>query len=66
MPVLENIKEFQNEWRLRLNDEVPMDLTVDMGAGSATLQLGGLSLTRARGHSRRVRRHDRPDRRLGA
>jgi hypothetical protein len=45
LPVLENIEEFQNEWRLRLNDEVPMDLTVDMGAGSTALQLGGLSLT---------------------
>jgi hypothetical protein len=46
LPVLENIEEFQNEWRLRLNDEVPMDLTVDMGAGSITLQMGDLSLTR--------------------
>jgi hypothetical protein len=46
LPVLENIEEFQNEWRLRLNDKVPMDLTVDMGAGSITLQMGDLSLTR--------------------
>jgi len=45
LPVLQNIEDFQNEWGLRLNDEVPMDLTVDMGAGSTTLQLGGLSLT---------------------
>jgi N-terminal domain of toast_rack, DUF2154 len=45
LPVLENIEDFQNEWGLRLNDEVPMELTVDMGAGSTTLQLGGLSLT---------------------
>jgi N-terminal domain of toast_rack, DUF2154 len=45
LPVLQNIEDFQNEWGLRLNDEVPMDLTVDMGAGSTALQLGGLSLT---------------------
>jgi hypothetical protein len=45
VPVLQNIEDFRNEWGLRLNDEVPMDLTVDMGAGSTALQLGGLSLT---------------------
>ena len=42
---LRGITDFRNEWALRLNDEVPMDLSVDMGAGSSDLQLAGLSLT---------------------
>ncbi len=46
LPVLRDISDYRNEWGLRLNDEVPMDLSVDMGAGSSDLQLAGLSLTR--------------------
>lgn len=46
LPVLRDIADYRNEWGLRLNDEVPMDLSVDMGAGSSDLQLAGLSLTR--------------------
>src|SRR5262245_5204995 len=32
------------EWDLRLNREVPVDLTAELGAGSATLDLGGLTM----------------------
>jgi hypothetical protein len=46
MPVLRNITDFRNEWDLRLYDAVPMDLSVDLGAGSSNLQLAGLPLTR--------------------
>jgi hypothetical protein len=42
---LRNITDFRNEWNLRLDDQVPMDLSVDAGAGSGDLQLAGLSLT---------------------
>ena len=45
LPDLRGIAGFRNEWGLRLNDEVPMDLSVDMGAGTSDLQLAGLSLT---------------------
>jgi len=43
---LRGITDYRNEWGLRLNDEVPMDLRVDVGGGSSDLQLAGLSLTR--------------------
>lgn len=43
---LRGITDFRNEWGLRLNDQVPMDLRVEMGAGTSDLQLAGLSLTR--------------------
>ena len=46
LPALAGITDYRNEWGLRLNDEVPMDLSVEMGAGSSDLQLAGLSLTR--------------------
>ena len=45
LPALRGITDFRNEWDLRLNDEVPMDLRVEMGAGTSDLQLAGLSLT---------------------
>ena len=44
-PSLLGIMDFRNEWDLRLYDGVPMDLSVDMGAGTSDLQLAGLSLT---------------------
>jgi hypothetical protein len=44
-PSLINILDFRNEWDLQLNDDVPMDLKVDAGAGSGDLQLAGLPLT---------------------
>ena len=43
---LRGITDYRNEWGLRLNDEVPMDLRVDVGGGVSDLQLAGLSLTR--------------------
>ena len=45
LPGLRNIESFRNEWNLRLNDEAPMDLSVDLGAGAGDLRLAGLSLT---------------------
>lgn len=45
LPDLRDITDFRNEWDLRLYDQVPMDLSVDVGGGSGDLQLAGLSLT---------------------
>lgn len=45
LPDLRGIADFRNDWGLRLNEEVPMDLRVEMGAGSSHLQLAGLALT---------------------
>ena len=44
-PVLQNISGFRNEWSLQLNDQVPMHLNVNVGAGTTDLQLAALSLT---------------------
>src|SRR5215207_9158593 len=35
----------RNEWNIRLNDEVPTDLVVQMGAGESNLDLDSLALT---------------------
>jgi hypothetical protein len=40
------VADFRNEWGLRLNDQVPMDLKVDIGAGTSSLELTDLALTR--------------------
>jgi hypothetical protein len=45
LPTLRGITDYRNEWGLRLNDQVPMDLRVNVGAGTSDLQLAGLSLT---------------------
>ena len=45
LPALQGITDYRNEWDLRLSNEVPMDLSVDVGAGVGDLQLAGLSLT---------------------
>jgi hypothetical protein len=37
--------EARNEWDLRFNDEVPIDLGVEMGAGESDLDLDSLTLT---------------------
>lgn len=42
---LQGITGYRNEWDLRLNNDVPMTLSVDLGAGSSNLQLAGMSLT---------------------
>jgi hypothetical protein len=36
----------RNEWDLHLSNKPPMEMTVNMGAGRATLTLGGLALSR--------------------
>jgi hypothetical protein len=45
LPVLRDITDYRNEWGLRLNNKVPMDLRVDVGAGPSDLRLADLSLT---------------------
>jgi hypothetical protein len=40
-----DVNEYRYEWDLRLNDDVPMDMQVSLGAGRSNLQLGTLSLT---------------------
>jgi hypothetical protein len=45
LPDLRGIIGYRNDWRLRLSDEVPMDLSVKMGGGASHMQLAGLSLT---------------------
>ena len=45
LPALRGITDYRNEWGLRLSDEVPMDLSVVLGAGTSNLKLAGLSLT---------------------
>jgi N-terminal domain of toast_rack, DUF2154 len=46
LPDLRDTADFRNEWRLRLNNRVPMDLSVRVGGGTSDLQLAGLLLTR--------------------
>src|SRR5512142_2497614 len=46
LPVLRDIGDFRNEWNLRLQKNVPMDLSVEIGGGTSDLRLAGLSLTR--------------------
>jgi hypothetical protein len=33
-----------NEWSIQLGSGVPLDLSIDVGAGESTLRLGGLDL----------------------
>jgi len=35
----------RNEWNLRLSDDVPLDLRVELGVGKSRLEIGSLSLT---------------------
>jgi N-terminal domain of toast_rack, DUF2154 len=37
---------YRYEWSLRLNDDVPMEMQIGLGAGKSTLELGSLSLTK--------------------
>jgi len=41
-----DVDDYRYEWDLRLNDDVPMDMQVNVGAGRTDLKLGSLSLTR--------------------
>src|SRR5512135_818857 len=43
---LGNIDNYRNEWEVQLNDNVPMELRVEVGAGNADLKLGSLALTK--------------------
>ena len=40
------LESYRYEWDVSLNDQVPMDLHVALGAGQGTLEVGGLALTR--------------------
>jgi hypothetical protein len=40
-----DLGEYRNEWDLKLNEEVPMEMTVDLGAGRSNLALGALALS---------------------
>jgi hypothetical protein len=40
-----DLGELRNEWDLFFNDDVPMEMSIDMGAGLSRLDLGTLSLT---------------------
>lgn len=40
-----HLGDVRYEWDLRLKDDVPMELRVDLGAGKSDLELGRLSLT---------------------
>ena len=37
--------DYRNEWDLRFNDSVPMEMLVNLGAGRGDLTLGSLALT---------------------
>ena len=39
-----DLDDYRYEWDLRLNDDVPMEMSVDVGVGSADLELGSLAL----------------------
>ncbi len=41
-----DLDDYRYEWDLRLNDDVPMEARITLGAGRADLRLGSLSLTR--------------------
>jgi len=43
-PSLYGLTGYRNEWNLRLNNDVPMNLSVNLGAGSSDLQLSGITL----------------------
>ncbi len=45
MPALPGATDFRNEWGLHLGNDVPMDLSVNVGAGTSNLKLSGLSLS---------------------
>lgn len=38
------LKDARNEWQVQLNDAIPMDLAITMGAGEGDLKLGTLTL----------------------
>jgi hypothetical protein len=40
-----DLDDYRNEWDLRLNEDVPMDISINLGAGRTTLDLGSLALS---------------------
>lgn len=39
-----SVGHMRNEWNLRFNDEKPLDLSIEIGAGESQLELGSLNL----------------------
>lgn len=46
LPNFIDIGGFHNQWTLHLRDATPMELAIDVGAGSSQLHLAGLALSR--------------------
>ncbi|HEX6305134.1 MAG TPA: toast rack family protein [Anaerolineales bacterium] len=42
---LADLDEFRNEWDLKLNEDAPMEMKINLGAGPSNLALGALALT---------------------
>ncbi len=42
---LPDLAKFRNEWDLKLNEDVPLEMKIDLGAGRSDLVLGDLALT---------------------
>jgi hypothetical protein len=42
---LADLDEFRNEWDLKLNEDTPMEMKINLGAGPSNLALGTLALT---------------------
>lgn len=40
-----DLDEYRNEWDLNLNEDVPVEMRIDLGAGRSNLALGTLALT---------------------
>jgi hypothetical protein len=45
MPAWLGVTDFRNEWSVHLGNDVPMDLSVNVGAGTSNLKLSDLSLS---------------------
>jgi len=41
-----DLDEYRNEWDLQFNEDVPIEMHIDIGAGRSNLNLGNLALTR--------------------
>lgn len=41
-----DLDDYRNDWDLRFNDDVPMDLDIGLGLGQASLNLGSLNVER--------------------
>jgi hypothetical protein len=40
-----DLDNYRNEWDLRFNEDVPIEMSIDLGAGRTDLALGSLALT---------------------